>query len=244
MSTKPLQNTTGRVALAATVVVGAIFIKLGLWQLDRAAEKAAMLAASERARAVAPLTHLDTVDVDKDLYRQFELSGQFVSEKQFLLDNRIHNGIAGYDVLTPFLIADTDDHILINRGWIAVGNDRSQLPDVALDRANSQAQSVAVLLSRPSKGFASGPAFEATDNSWPRRIQFVDYDAISVAARIELASPAVFVLQPEQRWNLQYRFVAVANGPEKHYGYAFQWFAMLVALLILYIYLTFLKRDD
>src|SRR6185295_14422655 len=82
-------------------------IALGNWQTGRAAEKRALAAAQ------APVT----------------LRGTFDARYTVLLDNKLHRGRPGYQVVQPLRTAP-GKHVLVNRGWIAAGASRAQLPEV------------------------------------------------------------------------------------------------------------------
>ncbi len=241
MPTNPLRNRVGLILLVVTLLVCAIFARLGLWQLNRAAEKSTMMEQANSAAATAVSTQLDNIDLQRDTYRRFRLDGQYEQGRQFLLDNRIHDGRAGFEVLAMFRLDGDDGYVLVNRGWIAGGATRSEKPAVALAEARA---SVSTLLTQPSTGFALGPALQEGDSEWPRLLQFVDYNAITSASGLPLKFSAVFVAEANQPGALEYNFQPVANGPEKHYAYAFQWFAMLLALVVIYVYLVFIKRND
>jgi surfeit locus 1 family protein len=105
---------------------------LSVWQYRRAEESRAV---SARFAAAAEEPALDAVpaQLTEDLrFRRLAVSGHYVPEPQFLLDNRVHDGVAGYDVLTAFALADGRT-LLVNRGWVEAGSDRGALPDVAID---------------------------------------------------------------------------------------------------------------
>ena len=61
-------------------------------------------------------------ELDEDLrFRRVEVRGELVAEPQFLLDNMLHDGVAGYHVLTALRVAGRSEHVLVNRGWVADG---------------------------------------------------------------------------------------------------------------------------
>ena len=89
-------------------------LSLGFWQLDRADEKRAI----ESAIIVAQSNPAQLVGEDeilaKEHYRVL-LNGYFDTNKQFIYDNQIVKGNAGYYVLTPFVL-NAKTAILVNRG--------------------------------------------------------------------------------------------------------------------------------
>ena len=265
---------------------------LGLWQLSRADEKISLMERADNALRAqpVPLAGLDLINTEpssavispakatntgEQHYTRVLVQGEWVSDRQFLWDNRIHKGVAGYEVLTPLLLSGKElpgglsvaqqAVVLVNRGWVAAGRYRTELPDISMQAEQTTSNtaapltdlrhrvSVEGLLTTPSKGFASGEALaqrqsNGQDREWPLTLQFIDYAAI---ADVLGMSVVVGVVQgtrlstPEDEAALLYRnnWSPVANGPEKHYGYAFQWFAMFIALCVIFI-VTNLKKED
>jgi len=223
------------------ILFAAALLFLGTWQMQRAALKTSILAAAAESGSLAPVKPSDITDLARAAseHTRVTLTGSYQGEKQFLWDNRVYQGQAGFEVITPVL---TDAGIvLVNRGWVAPGRTRQDLPDVALSRdVLGSAVTINGVFSRPSKGFASGEAFSSSE-AWPRVLQYFDYPSIELALGATLLAG---VVQPQQKGqaNEQRAEYFAANwepiasiGPARHYGYAFQWYAMAAALSILYI---------
>ena len=149
--------------------------------------------------------------------------------------------------------------VLVNRGWVAAESYRSVLPDITMQLAVDDV-SVEGLLTAPSKGFARGDALSQQQRQdtqqhnneqgrdWPMVLQFMDYAAIADALGTSVIAGVVQgsrLPTPEDEAAFLYtnNWSPVANGPEKHYGYAFQWFAMFIALCVIFI-VTNLKNKD
>lgn len=117
--------TLGMVAFCA------LTIALGNWQRHRAAENDA-LAAQFAAAAKAPPVELSAADADPtDLrYRRVQARGEYDASRQLFIDNKIHAGRVGYDVVAPLNLAGSDRFVLVDRGWIAQGARRGDLPAV------------------------------------------------------------------------------------------------------------------
>ena len=116
--------------LAAAVLIG-LTLSLGNWQTQRASYKRTLQARVDAGQQ-APAVRLGSLSVARAsvLYRRVEAQGIFDPRHEILLDNRIYNGVAGYHVLTPLKIIGSNRYVLVNRGWTAVGKDRSTLPRV------------------------------------------------------------------------------------------------------------------
>lgn len=222
-------------------------IWLGKWQLDRAALKVTMQSAAQRAMVTDAVTLGEIADLKaaSATFSRVELTGMYNSQQQFLWDNRTHEGRAGFEVISTITL-DNGNVALVNRGWIAPGPDRQNLPDVSLPSSVlDRPVTLEGYLSLPSKGFASGSAITGGEG-WPKLLQFFDYDAISLAVGkpvlasvvqaqallADTSSPTALLSRPE--W-LEANWQPAASGPAKHYSYAFQWFAMALALTIIFL---------
>lgn len=245
------------IALLFLVFVAAL-LSLGTWQMMRAAEKTTILAAAERAlssKAVRP-GELGDLPIAAKQHALVTFSGTYEPSRQFLWDNRVHKGQAGFEVITP--VRTGTGLVLVNRGWVAPGSTREDLPNVALSTAVLDASvTITGLFSRPSKGLVSGEPFDSRA-PWPRVMQFFDYAAIEQALGDTVLAG---VIQPQQagepvngtikqgsikkdQANTEHEHTefytanwepTAAIGPIRHYGYAFQWYAMAAALTILFI---------
>ena len=116
------------------VVLVAATVGLGNWQRHRAQEKQALRDRYESA-ARAPALALDAVaaempDAGGLRYRTVRVQGEFVAARQVLIDNKVRAGRAGFDVVTPLRIAGAKRYVLVDRGWIAQGRSRAELPAV------------------------------------------------------------------------------------------------------------------
>ncbi|MBL8251080.1 MAG: SURF1 family protein [Candidatus Competibacter sp.] len=223
----------GWASTLAALLLLPLLLSLGFWQSDRARQKAELQAAfAERFdRPPVPLSQIDPSDLG-NRYLPVVASGRYDGAHQFLLDNQISDSRPGYHVLTPFRLRE-GGAILINRGWLPLGASRQTLPDIALD-----AQSVTV------QGWLAQPANpglwwgEATgeSSSWPRVIPYVDYRRLAGLLDYPLQA-ALILLEPAQaagyRRDWQPRFGGI--GPERHRGYALQWFGLAASLIILYL---------
>ena len=109
------------VALCVTAV------QLGLWQTRRAEQKIALgaqLAAGERA-----VPGGDEALAAGAEWTRVRLSGRWLAAKGIFVDNRVHQGRAGYHVVMPLLL-NSGQAVLVKRGWVAAGADRSILPSI------------------------------------------------------------------------------------------------------------------
>jgi surfeit locus 1 family protein len=223
----------GKASSIITLLLLPLLLTLGFWQLDRARQKAELQSAFAE-RFGQPPTALAEVDPSdpNNRYRHVVASGQYDNAHQLLLDNQVHDGQPGYHVLTPLRLQD-GTAILINRGWLPLGASRRELPDVAV---TVEPIIIAGWLAQPANpGVRLGDG-SGVDMRWPRVIPYVDYSRLAALLGYPL-QPVAILLEPGAsagyRRDWQPRFGGI--GPERHQGYAVQWFALAVTLLILYL---------
>jgi surfeit locus 1 family protein len=226
-----LEFTPGRwPSLIALVVLG-VLVSLGFWQLDRADQKQALLDEFQGGSDQAPFRLDTTIKSFDNLQYQFaSAAGNYDSEHQFLLDNRTHNGAAGYQVLTPLHLKSSEWYVLVNRGWVPLGVSRDQLPDVSVSIEEREVTGRIKLASLD--GFRLGE--EELRQGWPYRIQRIDTEKLSDELGYRLM-PVVLLLNPEQPEGFVREWHPLTFGPERNVGYAVQWFSLALALAIIYL---------
>jgi len=216
-----------------TAALMPLLLTLGLWQLDREQEKLELQALHEsRIKAApVPVAQLDWV-LDDLSFQPVVLTGQFDNDRYLLLDNRIHERQVGYEVLMPFTTKE-GYHAIINRGWIAQGMTREQLPEVAPVAGEvTIAGSVYVPLSEP---FLLSDVQEAQTAEWPKVVQKIDMAAWNDTLKLTLL-PYTIRIDQNSTAALSADWPTVNMEPEKHRGYAVQWFSMAAALMLMYAY--------
>ena len=127
------------VAIVGLLALGALFAALGAWQLaPRGDEPRDASRSSTRGATDAVLAALPSSLDDAARFRKLEVGGEYVARPQFLLDNMLHDGVAGYHVLTALRVPGRRERVLVNRGWVPAGGDRRVLPDVEVDGASAR----------------------------------------------------------------------------------------------------------
>ena len=220
------------IATAILLVLLAVCISAGIWQLGRAGEKYDLRAAFAAGSIVIVLKEpIDDADVQEYRFRMVELSGSYDPHHQILLDNIIAEGRNGYQVLTPFNTGGQT--ILVNRGWLAADADRTVLPVIDID---DNPRTITARLNRlPVPGIRLDAA--AADSDWPKRLLYPTRDQIVAALGTQVPDYQL-LLNADQADGYLRDWKAVEVGPKKHYGYAFQWFSFAVLALIFYVILN------
>ncbi len=209
-----------------TVALLPLLIGLGVWQLDRYHQKQT-LENNLLQRSHQSLTLAELHSREDPRFYSVSLSGRFINDRYFLLDNRVFQGRVGYHVLMPFLTT-TGETVLVDRGWIPGLQDRSRLPTVlgihGLTRISGQ--------SWQPEGDAFLLAEDVWSKDWPKVIQALDSEEMAKALEITLP-PWLVILDGQQPGSLQRNFEPVNSQSERHLGYAVQWFAMALTLMVL-----------
>jgi surfeit locus 1 family protein len=218
-------------AIIFTLVILAIFIRLGFWQLDRADEKRAIQQQQQKLVAQGYLD-LNGGRSAKEVfeYQKAEVSGMFLTDRIIFLDNKPYNGIHGYHVLTPLKIKDTNEYILVNRGWVPMKTHRENLPGV---ETSDRLQHIKGMIKFPSSQFTLGDAINE-NNQWPWRIQWLEMDAIEKQLGVRLL-PYILLQDSEANSEFIRDWKIVISPPEKNVSYAVQWFSFAFVLLIIFI---------
>ena len=217
-------------AIAAIV----LFAALGVWQLGRADEKRAM---ARSFTAGGPALDWPLLPADAPRFQRVRLRGYYDADHQFLLDNMSHASVAGVQVLTP-LVLDNGTAVLVNRGWLPFGATRQDLPEVGVDRAKRTVVGRVDNLPRPGI-WLKGP--EAT--GWPRLVQYPGMAEISAALGRDLA-PRQVLLDPGVPDGYVREWVVPGTTPDRHLGYAVQWFAFAALAAGIWWVLGFRKSGE
>ena len=207
-----------------------IFTALGFWQLQRADSKRAQFAQFESQADLPVLVGLPDDDVPR--YARVRLNGEFLPGKQFLLDNMTSNGRSGYHVLTPFAPSKDSRLILVNRGWVPASGDRQSLPSVAVVATERFVSGQLDSLPRP--GLALGSPAQSRGDGWPRVVFFPEMATLAEALGRDLFGYQL-LLDPSQPDGFVTDWGPRSMAPEQHVGYAVQWFAFAVVLIIIYV---------
>ena len=173
----------------------ALFVNLGQWQWHKAGMKAAAQALLE-ARAQEPPLSLPALPIDdaqRFHYRKVAAHGHYRATGQILLDNQMMEEQVGYRVLTPFVIDGNGAEVLVDRGWVPAGADRSRLPAVAAPPAPTFLAGTAVVPSDKHFALAADTAPPGGDARW----QFLDLARYAREAKVAL-QPVIVRLDPNQ----------------------------------------------
>ncbi|HWQ04908.1 MAG TPA: SURF1 family protein [Longilinea sp.] len=234
---KPARFWSLRWILTTLLVIAGVgvLIRLGIWQLDRLAQRRAF---NERVSAQITASELDLnhyTDLNAKLfdmeYRNAVVHGQYDFTQEVLLRNQALDGKLGFHVLTPLRIANSDQTVLVDRGWIpfdqASPEKRQQYQEpgeVTVQGAIRRPQT------KPDFGGVADPTLapgETRVDAW----NIVNLERIQ--QQIDLSLLPVYIVQaPDTAWTglpvRQLVMPEITEGP--HLGYAMQWFTFAAIL--------------
>lgn len=227
------------VVLVAALLLSAGTARLGVWQLDRAAQKTALQQALNEQRQRPALLQAELAtsseQAQQQLHRAVQLQGQWLPEHTVYLENRQMNGRVGFYAVTPLMLAD-GSAVLVQRGWF---------PRDQLDRLRITAPGAPAGLQRISGRIALQPArlFEfdgAASGAIRQNLQVAEFKQQTGLPLRQLA-----VVQEDAAGmaadGLLRQWPQPALGVEKHHGYAFQWFAISALTVGLWLWFQVLQ---
>lgn len=224
------QFTAGLWPTVATVVGVVILASLGSWQVHRGVEKKALFAAF--ARGDSPAVPYGAAG-GQERYAHVRVEGRYLPDRQVLLDNMTHDGRVGYRVLTP--LRTTLGTVLVDRGWVLAPPRRDQWPDLTVS------DELRTVTGRIDQLPRAGINLAASDGAgWPRRLSYPD---LATIRRVygEPTDPAIILLDASANDGYVRDWKPGGLPPERHFGYALQWYGLALALAVIYVVVN-LKR--
>ena len=204
-----------------------LFCVLGVWQLHRYHYKQELLAAFEQ-REAAPPTSLSQL-VNYVQFQSAKVDGTYLNQFTMLVQGRFYKSQLGYEVLTPLQIPGEKKLLLVDRGWIAQPADQS-LPHIA--EVNDAQHIVGYIKLLNEYQFILGKNILQPTQT-PLVMQKINIDEISQYTHQEFF-PFVMRLSASQPYGYIRDWTITSVDPQRHVGYAIQWFLMAMVLFIAY----------
>jgi surfeit locus 1 family protein len=223
----------------AALLAASLGVSLGQWQMRRAAEKEGIETRLAQ-REAAPETVLQPGDSNAaDLeYRKLVAKGEFIGQWAVYLDNRPYKGGPGFYLAMPLKIAGSDSHILVLRGWIPRNTaDRARLPTVPVPPPPVVLHGTVRITAGHVLQLGSEPALRPGSI-----VQNLDVAQFASASGLKML-PFILEQTSDTADGLVRDWPRPSSGVDKHYGYAFQWFALAATALIFFI-ATGLRRGN
>jgi surfeit locus 1 family protein len=239
--------------LLATILVlaaAAVMVRLGIWQLDRLAQRRAFNTRVEAEIAQPPLDFNQAGNIPAGLpameYRKVVATGEYDFSQQVVLKNQANGNQLGVDLLTPLKIGGTGQAILVNRGWVpADPNDPSGLGDWKQYNETGKVTVQGVIRQSQSSllfGLRSDPVPAPGE---PRLLAWNFPNVPGISRQVPYPLLPVYIQQSPDASNsgLPVRSqpqLDLSDGP--HLGYAIQWFSFALFLVIGYPF--FVHRQE
>lgn len=223
------------------VLAMSLFGSLGAWQWGRAEQKEAMLAETARVLADRQPQPLASA-ADKARSQAYDWAageGEFLPAPAILLDNQTRDrqpGVRAYRVFQP---ADAGAPLLVELGWLPVPGNR-EMPAVA--PLSGPQRITGLLVPPPSEGIAHAPPSAQPDGSL--LVIALQRQEIGQALGLPSLAPRVLKLDPDLPLGYARDLDILPNTlpPERHIGYAVQWFGLAGAVLVTALVLTWRSR--
>ena len=227
------------------VVVMSIGIGAGLWQMSRAAGKIDKAEKLASQIALPPLnlntkSHWTLAEADS---RRLVVEGAFLADQAIWLDNRPQpgapaskagSGQSGFYVLMPFQVTGFDNTVIwVQRGWAPRNReDRLALPPINTPGGTLQIEGIGI--AQPDRVFELGDG--GVGGSGPVRIQQnLDLTKESERHRWQQIPFVLKQMSDSEKDGLMRNWTAAASGVERHYAYAFQWFALALSAFLFWL---------
>lgn len=212
------------------------FLKLGFWQLQRAAEKQTLLNTYHN-RQKSAATNWESEDILPKNYSRINVSGFFYPQQLFL-DNQHYQHQFGYNALSALALSN-GYLVIIDRGWIAGDPSRVRFPKVT---APTQKVKLSGTVYWPTKQWILGPIIEKKSNTLYLLERF-DNNILSQVLQKKVY-PFIIRLDAESPYGFRRHWEVVSMPPQRHKAYALQWFVMASLVIILFIALNLKKKNE
>ena len=205
---------------AIAIVIGAVCVRLGFWQLDRLKERRIRNAAVA-ARSGLPAVDVATLRGDTSTlrFRRARITGIADYAHELVLGNRTREGSPGVNYLTPVRIPGRDTAILVNRGWV-------YSPDATTPTGGDWREADTVTFEGYVDVLMPGPA-AAVHPARPRALPRATLASARARVPYPISGVYLVALDPADsaRDHVPARIVLPPITDEgSHLGYAFQWF--------------------
>jgi surfeit locus 1 family protein len=214
-----------------TIVAVILTASLGVWQLNRAAQKQALKNNIEAKAKQASLQDLAWINqtFEENEHRTVKVKGFWLADKTVYLENRQMLGKPGFFVLTPLMLSQTQPAqiVMVQRGWVQRNFlKRDELAPI--ETSKEEVEITARIAHWPSRLYE----FDQTENGKIR--QNISYDTFQKELPNTLLNSSLIQTGSDseglkRQWD--FTFIKV----DMHYGYAFQWFSFSVIILGLYL---------
>jgi surfeit locus 1 family protein len=228
--------TSRIVATLSALLVILVGCGAGIWQLNRADQKI-RLGQSLVAKLQMPVlnANADSLTLEQAAERRILVRGRFIQDEAIWLDNRPRPmpeggtggaGQSGFYLMMPLKLDGQEAVLWVNRGWAPRNNEnRVELPPIKT--ANDEVTIEGIAFSHPGRVYELG---QKGDTKVRPRIE-QNFD-LTLEAQSHGWKQLPFILREadsSKKDGLVRNWPSPTNGVDRHYAYAFQWFALALA---------------
>ena len=240
------------VGMAVTLICIPLFIKLGLWQYNKAQQKQVIHEAYDQAKLDKALkfplglTDIKAINIDDWKYKKVAVQGVYETKYQFLLDNQVEGDRVGYHVITPLKIDNTNEYVLVNRGWILGKDTHTELP-VFNTPTGKQTLTGQVwvpskkIFTLESKDGSPETSTKLADQPWQQVWQNMSMEKYKHSVPFVVSELAIKLDQDSHAGGFVRNWQIPAERITSNLGYAYQWFGFAFAALLIFFYMSTTK---
>jgi surfeit locus 1 family protein len=238
----------GVVAALVVVIVAAVCVRLGFWQLGRLEDRRAFNTAVAAAMAQPPLeltaeaVAAIAVHPRDYLYRSVTALGAYDQRHEVLLRGRAYGGRPGVHIVTPFRVDATDAMILVNRGWVPSPD--AATADPRPHRRYGPQRIEGILQWVPDAGAEAAPVTIDLGDTAVTSLRRLDHTLLSTSLGVPL--PFLYLQElptsrPTGEFPIPVPPPELDEGP--HLGYAIQWFSFALIAVGGFVVVLTLKKQ-
>jgi surfeit locus 1 family protein len=237
------------IGIILTLICIPLFIKLGLWQYNKAQQKQAIHEAYDQAKLdealIFPLGLIDNKQSNMDgwNYKKVAVQGVYETKYQFLLDNQVEGDRVGYHVITPLKIDNSSEYVLVNRGWILGKDTHTELPIFATPLGKQTVSGQVWIPSKKiftleNKDDLTEVNRKSVNQPWQPVWQNMDMDKYKRSVPLIISPLAIKLDQNSHAGGFVRNWQIPAERITSNLGYAYQWFGFAMAALLIFLYMS------
>ncbi|MCP5143226.1 MAG: SURF1 family protein [Gammaproteobacteria bacterium] len=231
-------------SIVGTLILVTLFVRLGLWQLDRAALKQERHDLMAGASSAPPLTNASDLRGASDLiyWHPVDLQVTYLANvPAILLDNQVNQGQVGYDVFGVVRLAD-GAIFTVARGWVPAG-DRTTIPSIHNPTGSIRLQGI--LAHPPAPGIRLGAAADVVESIGLDLLRVQRLDAPDLLARLPepIGELIIYQATPDGGTARTVAPAEIEDGSRSR-AYATQWFTFAAVTLLLFVFLNWKRRES
>lgn len=229
--------------IVLTLACIALFIKLGLWQYNKAQLKMELQSAQtvEKNRPLDFPLHIMQVTDESHAqwkYKHVRVTGKYEVQYQILLDNQVVDSQAGFHVITPLKINGSDEYVLVNRGWVPGKSTHADIPVIETPSGEVNVEGMIWLPSQRYFTLDNTQNTSAFETLW----QYLDMQQYQNKVSIKVSA---LMIKLNKNTEAAGGFVRDWEVPQSrivtHLGYAYQWFGFAGAAFLIFVVMSFVK---